>query len=109
VGQGVCVFARVQVVFAGGRLQPGTTKLEEDCEHQPFNVLATDGSRAEVIKHIHYIQKVIRRRPFMIKSLEPVLKRNVQCLVSAVYLPRCASLRKQLLQDKGRWSSNTLT
>lgn len=74
-----------QVVFAGGRLQPGTTKLEEDCEHQPFSVLATDGSRDSVIKHIQLIQKVIRRRPFMIKALEPVLKRSVQCLVSAVY------------------------
>lgn len=72
---------RWQVVIAGGRLQPGTTKLEEGCEQQEWNVLATEGNKEDILKHVTFVQKVVRRRPFMIRSLETVLKRSVQCLV----------------------------
>lgn len=69
-----------EVVITGGRMQPGTTKPEEGSERQPWNVLNGALSRDRVYVHVSYVQKILRRRPFMIKSLENVLRRTLQSL-----------------------------
>ncbi|CAI7831110.1 unnamed protein product [Closterium sp. NIES-54] len=69
-----------EVVLSGGRMQPGTTKPEEGAERQPWNVLSSPPTKEGVLKHVLFIQKILRRRPFMIKSLENVLRRWVQSL-----------------------------
>ncbi|CAI5947361.1 unnamed protein product [Closterium sp. NIES-64] len=58
----------------------GTTKPEEGAERQPWNVLSSPPTKEGVLKHVLFIQKILRRRPFMIKSLENVLRRWVQSL-----------------------------
>jgi hypothetical protein len=68
-----------EVVFTGGRNQPGTTKPEEG-ERQPYSVLNCEASRESILPHVLYIQKIIRRRPFMIKNLENVMRRLLQSL-----------------------------
>eukprot|EP00246_Nothoceros_aenigmaticus_P011296 TRINITY_DN301_c0_g1_i1.p1 TRINITY_DN301_c0_g1~~TRINITY_DN301_c0_g1_i1.p1 ORF type:complete len:412 (+),score=99.72 TRINITY_DN301_c0_g1_i1:296-1531(+) len=68
-----------EVVFTGGRNQPGTTKPEEG-DRQPFSVLNRDPNRESILPYVLYIQKIIRRRPFMIKSLENVMRRLLQSL-----------------------------
>ncbi|GJP77349.1 hypothetical protein CLOP_g7758, partial [Closterium sp. NIES-67] len=69
-----------EVVLSGGRMQPGTTKPEEGAERQPWNVLNSSPTKEGVLTHVLFIQKILRRRPFMIKSLENVLRRWVQSL-----------------------------
>ena len=70
---------RVQVVYTGGRIQLGTTKPEEG-ERHPFSILNCEPSRDKIVPHVLFIQKIIRRRPFMIKSLENVMQRLLQSL-----------------------------
>lgn len=69
-----------EVVFTGGRMQPGTAKPEEGSELQPWNVLNCPGSKESIFPHVSFIQKILRRRPFMIKSLENVMRRSIQSL-----------------------------
>lgn len=76
----------MQVVFTGGRNQPGTTKPEEG-DRQPFSILNREPNRESILPYVLYIQKIIRRRPFMIKSLENVMRRLLQSLVSLSYVP----------------------
>eukprot|EP00475_Leptophrys_vorax_P037727 TRINITY_DN6543_c0_g1_i2.p1 TRINITY_DN6543_c0_g1~~TRINITY_DN6543_c0_g1_i2.p1 ORF type:complete len:434 (+),score=84.41 TRINITY_DN6543_c0_g1_i2:437-1738(+) len=61
-------------------MQPGTNKPEESSERQQWNVFNSPPTKEGIITHILYIQKILRRRPFMIKSLENVLRRWVQSL-----------------------------
>eukprot|EP00249_Psilotum_nudum_P010477 c22563_g1_i1 orf=247-1482(+) len=68
-----------EVVLTGGRNQPGTTKPEEG-ERQPYSVLNCEARRQNILPYVLYIQKIIRRRPFLIKSLENVLRRQLQSL-----------------------------
>ncbi|KAL3701478.1 hypothetical protein R1sor_019500 [Riccia sorocarpa] len=68
-----------EVVFTGGRNQPGTTKPEEG-ERQPYSVLNCEANRHAILPIVLYIQKIIRRRPFMIKNLENVMRRLLQSL-----------------------------
>lgn len=68
-----------EVVFNGGRNQPGTNKPEEG-ERQQYSILNCEASRHKILPHVLYIQKIIRRRPFMIKSLENVMQRQLQSL-----------------------------
>jgi hypothetical protein len=68
-----------EVVFTGGRNQPGTTKPEEG-ERHPYSVLNCDDTRESILPIVLFLQKIIRRRPFMIKTLENVMKRLLQSL-----------------------------
>lgn len=69
-----------QVVFTGEPNQPGTTKPEEG-ERHPYSVLNCDDTRESILPVVLFLQKIIRRRPFMIKTLENVMKRLLQSLV----------------------------
>ncbi|KAH7290990.1 hypothetical protein KP509_30G071800 [Ceratopteris richardii] len=69
----------LQVVYTGGRIQFGSTKPEEG-ERQPYCILNSEASREKILPYVLFIQKIIRRRPFMIKSLENVMQRLLQSL-----------------------------
>uniref|UniRef100_A0A7I4C3H3 W2 domain-containing protein n=1 Tax=Physcomitrium patens TaxID=3218 RepID=A0A7I4C3H3_PHYPA len=68
-----------EVVFTGEPNQPGTTKPEEG-ERHPYSVLNCDDTRESILPVVLFLQKIIRRRPFMIKTLENVMKRLLQSL-----------------------------
>ncbi|KAL6002749.1 hypothetical protein ACLOJK_022969 [Asimina triloba] len=68
-----------KVLFTGGRTQPGTTKPDEG-ERHPFSVLDCEPTRETILPSVLYIQKILRRRPFLIKNLENVMQRFLQSL-----------------------------
>ncbi|KAL5566724.1 hypothetical protein UlMin_029888 [Ulmus minor] len=68
-----------EVVFTGGRTQPGTTKPDEG-ERHPYSVLECEPQREVILPSVIYIQKILRRRPFLIKNLENVMRRFLQSL-----------------------------
>ncbi|KAJ6802393.1 basic leucine zipper and W2 domain-containing protein 2-like [Iris pallida] len=67
-----------EVVFTGGRTQSGTIKPEG--ERHPFSVLDSEAKREAILPYVLYIQKILRRRPFLIKNLENVTQRFLQSL-----------------------------
>ena len=75
------IFTRTQVVLSGGRLQPGTTKPEEGIDRHQWSIMNSPATRDDILPHVLFIQKILRRRPFMIKSLENVMRRWLQSLV----------------------------
>ncbi|XP_020081016.1 basic leucine zipper and W2 domain-containing protein 2-like isoform X2 [Ananas comosus] len=68
-----------EVVFTGGRTQTGTIKPEEG-ERHPYSVLDCEAKRETILPSVLYIQKILRRRPFLIKNLENVMRRFLQSL-----------------------------
>ncbi|CAA6659809.1 unnamed protein product [Spirodela intermedia] len=68
-----------EVVFTGGRTQPGTVK-PDDGERHSYSVLDCEAKREAILPSVLYIQKILRRRPFLIKNLENVMRRFLQCL-----------------------------
>uniref|UniRef100_C6JRY9 Uncharacterized protein n=2 Tax=Sorghum bicolor TaxID=4558 RepID=C6JRY9_SORBI len=68
-----------EVVFVGGRTQPGTIKPEEGDRH-PYSVLDCAAQRETILPFVLYIQKTLRRRPFLIKNLENVMRKFLQSL-----------------------------
>uniref|UniRef100_A0A1D1XGS0 Basic leucine zipper and W2 domain-containing protein 2 n=1 Tax=Anthurium amnicola TaxID=1678845 RepID=A0A1D1XGS0_9ARAE len=68
-----------EVVFTGGRTQPGTIKSDEGDRH-PYSVLDCEPKRETILPSVLYIQKILRRRPFLIKNLENVMRRFLQSL-----------------------------
>ncbi|KAJ8645857.1 hypothetical protein MRB53_007605 [Persea americana] len=68
-----------EVIFTGGRTQPGTTKPDEG-ERHPHSVLDCEPKREAILPSVLYIQKILRRRPFLIKNLENVMRRFLQSL-----------------------------
>ncbi|XP_078434087.1 uncharacterized protein LOC144705345 [Wolffia australiana] len=68
-----------EVVFTGGRTQPGTVK-PDDSERHPFSILDCEAKREAILPSVLYVQKILRRRPFLIKNLENVMRRFLQCL-----------------------------
>eukprot|EP01018_Ginkgo_biloba_P025121 Gb_06709 [translate_table: standard] len=68
-----------EVVFTGGRTQPGTTKPEEG-ERHTYAILTCEPARQSILPSVLYIQKILRRRPFLIKNLENVMRRFLQSL-----------------------------
>uniref|UniRef100_A0A2P2M4G6 eIF4-gamma/eIF5/eIF2-epsilon domain-containing family protein n=2 Tax=Rhizophora mucronata TaxID=61149 RepID=A0A2P2M4G6_RHIMU len=68
-----------EVVFTGGRTQPGTTKPDEG-ERHPYSVLDCEPKREIILPSVIYIQKTLRRKPFLIKNLENVMRRFLQSL-----------------------------
>ena len=69
-----------EVVFIGGRTQPGTIKPEEEGERHPYSVLDCAAQREAILPSVLYIQKTLRRRPFLIKNLENVMRKFLQSL-----------------------------
>ncbi|KAG6470431.1 hypothetical protein ZIOFF_071504 [Zingiber officinale] len=67
------------VVFTGGRTQPGTIKSDEG-ERHPYSVLDCQPKRETILPSVLYIQKILRRRPFLIKNLENVMRKFLQSL-----------------------------
>ncbi|MQL78669.1 hypothetical protein Taro_011092 [Colocasia esculenta] len=68
-----------EVVFTGGRTQPGTIKPDEGDRHT-YSVLDCEPKREAILPSVLYIQKILRRRPFLIKNLENVMRRFLQSL-----------------------------
>ncbi|XP_031481042.1 uncharacterized protein LOC116251106 [Nymphaea colorata] len=68
-----------EVVFTGGRTQPGTIKPDEG-ERHTYSVLDCQPTREAILPYVLYIQKILRRRPFLIKNLENVMRRFLQSL-----------------------------
>ncbi|XP_010528650.1 PREDICTED: basic leucine zipper and W2 domain-containing protein 2-like [Tarenaya hassleriana] len=68
-----------EVVFTGGRTQPGTIKPEEGERHH-HSVFDGEPKREAILQSVVYIQKILRRRPFLIKNLENVMRRFLQSL-----------------------------
>ncbi|KMZ70732.1 Basic leucine zipper and W2 domain-containing protein [Zostera marina] len=68
-----------EVIFTGGRTQPGTIKLDEGAKHS-YSVLDCESTRDAILPFVLYIQKILRRRPFLIKNLENVMRRFLQSL-----------------------------
>ncbi|KAL8557827.1 hypothetical protein ACS0TY_005066 [Phlomoides rotata] len=68
-----------EVVFRGVRTQPGTIKLDEG-ERHPYSILDSEPKREVILPSVIYIQKLLRRRPFLIKNLENVMQRFLQSL-----------------------------
>lgn len=68
-----------EVVFTGGRTQPGTTKPDEG-ERHAYSVIDCQAKREAILPSVIYIQKILRRRPFLIKNLENVMRRFLQSL-----------------------------
>lgn len=74
-------------------MQPGTTKPEEGTDRQPWNVLNSGAEKEAIEPTVLFIQKILRRRPFMIKLLETVMRRTIQSLVRPISLfPHAFSL-----------------
>lgn len=69
----------MQVIFTGGRTQPGTTKPDEG-ERHPYSVIHCEPTREDILPSVFFIQKILRRRPFLIKYLENVTRRFLQSL-----------------------------
>ncbi|KAL9233511.1 hypothetical protein vseg_008499 [Gypsophila vaccaria] len=68
-----------EAIFIGGRTQPGTTKSDEGERHS-FSVIDCEPKRESILPYVFYIQKILRRRPFLIKNLENVMRRFLQSL-----------------------------
>ncbi|KAJ3701619.1 hypothetical protein LUZ61_005324 [Rhynchospora tenuis] len=68
-----------EVVFTGGRTQPGTIKPDEGEKHS-YSVLDCEPKREAILPYVLYIQKTLRRRPFLIKNLENVTRKFLQSL-----------------------------
>ncbi|KAL7109624.1 hypothetical protein ACP275_06G185700 [Erythranthe tilingii] len=68
-----------EVVFRGARTQPGTFKLDEG-EHHPYAIIDCEPKREVILPSVIYIQKILRRKPFLIKNLENVMQRFLQSL-----------------------------
>ncbi|XP_074321167.1 uncharacterized protein LOC141657733 [Silene latifolia] len=68
-----------EVIFIGGRTQPGTTKSDEGERHH-YSVIDCEPKRESILPSVVYIQKILRRRPFLIKYLENVMRRFLQSL-----------------------------
>ncbi|XP_031101487.1 protein krasavietz-like [Ipomoea triloba] len=68
-----------EVVFTGGRTQPGTIKPDEG-ERHPYSVIECEPKREDILPSVIYIQKILRRKPFLIKNLENVMRRFLQSL-----------------------------
>ncbi|KAL0358775.1 UNVERIFIED_CONTAM: hypothetical protein Sangu_0726900 [Sesamum angustifolium] len=67
------------VVFIGARTQPGTIKLDEG-ERHPYSIIDCEPKREVILPSVIYIQKILRRRPFLIKNLENVMRKFLQSL-----------------------------
>ncbi|KAF9661378.1 hypothetical protein SADUNF_Sadunf19G0062600 [Salix dunnii] len=67
------------VVFTGGRTQPGTTKPDEG-ERHPYSIIDCEPTREIILPSVIYTQKILRRKPFLIKNLENVMRRFLQSL-----------------------------
>jgi hypothetical protein len=68
-----------EVVFRGARTQPGTIKLEEgDCH--PYSIIDCEPKREVILPSVIYVQKILRRKPFLIKNLENVMRKFLQSL-----------------------------
>ena len=68
-----------EVAFTGGRTQPGTTKPDEGDRH-PYSIIECEPKREVILPSVIYIQKILRRRPFLIKNLENVMRKFLQSL-----------------------------
>ncbi|KAG4922522.1 hypothetical protein JHK84_051365 [Glycine max] len=69
----------LSVAFTGGRTQPGTTKPDEGDRH-PYSIIECEPKREVILPSVIYIQKILRRRPFLIKNLENVMRKFLQSL-----------------------------
>ncbi|XP_073122082.1 uncharacterized protein [Henckelia pumila] len=68
-----------EVVFTGARTQPGTIKPDEG-ELHPYSIIDCEPKREVILPSVIYIQKILRRKPFLIKNLENVMRRFLQSL-----------------------------
>jgi hypothetical protein len=70
----IYLLLKLQVALTGGRTQPGTIKSDEGERHS-YSILDCEPKREAILPYVLYIQKTLRRRPFLIKNLENVTRR----------------------------------
>mmetsp|Transcript_6052 Transcript_6052/g.6914 ORF Transcript_6052/g.6914 Transcript_6052/m.6914 type:complete len:430 (-) Transcript_6052:239-1528(-) len=68
-----------EVLFTGGRLSTGGTATEDGLRLET-HVLGCEANRESISPYISAIQQILRRRPFLIKNLENILRRLMQQL-----------------------------
>ncbi|KAL1194903.1 Eukaryotic translation initiation factor 5 [Cardamine amara subsp. amara] len=68
-----------EVVFIGGRTQTGSVKSDEG-ERHPYSIIDCEPTREAILPSVVYIQKILRRKAFLIKNLENVTRRFLQSL-----------------------------
>lgn len=67
-----------EIIFMGGRLSAGVKVLEG--EKLPDYLMGQEATHEKLLPFVLLLQKIIRRRPFLIKSLENVLCKLIQSL-----------------------------
>lgn len=97
-----------EVAFAGARLTTGGNVASEG-KRLDFNILACPADREAIVPIIKWFQTLIRRRPFLVKSLESTL---IKLLLSlefydeegrkklAIALARCLALKVGVLPER---------
>ncbi|KAG8390742.1 hypothetical protein BUALT_Bualt01G0115200 [Buddleja alternifolia] len=69
----------LEVAFIGARSQPGTVKPDEG-ERHPYSIIDCEPKREVLLPSVLFLQKILRRKPFLIKNLENVMRRFLQSL-----------------------------
>lgn len=97
-----------EVAFSGARLASGGN-VSADGKTLPFNILASAPDAASILPYIKWFQAMIRRRPFLVKSLENTL---IQLILSlefyteeerkkiAIAMARCFALKVGVLPER---------
>eukprot|EP00898_Chlorokybus_atmophyticus_P005564 jgi/Chlat1/6008/Chrsp4S06320 len=68
-----------EVIFTGGRMSSGG-RVAEDSAIQPFAIINAPSNKESLQPYVTMVQKIIRRRPFLIKNLENMLCKLIQSL-----------------------------
>lgn len=70
-----------EVLFAGGRMAAGGNVVsEKETKRLDFTVMSAEADRESILPYIKMFQQLIRRRPFLIKSLENTLSKLLKSL-----------------------------
>eukprot|EP00899_Mesostigma_viride_P006495 jgi/Mesvir1/15847/Mv03395-RA.1 len=69
-----------EILFAGGRMAAGSVQLEDGQTLLEAHVLLSGPTKAEQMMWVTCFQKIIRRRPFLIKNLENIMRKLIQSL-----------------------------
>ncbi|KAA6427859.1 MAG: flagellar associated, partial [Trebouxia sp. A1-2] len=70
-----------EVLFAGGRMAAGGNVVsEKENKRLDFTVMSAGADRESILPYIKMFQQLIRRRPFLIKSLENTLSKLLKSL-----------------------------
>ena len=97
-----------EVAFGGARLAAGG-HVAADGKTLPFNILACPCDQQAILPYIRWFQAMIRRRPFLVKSLENTLIKLILSLEFydqegrqkiAIAMARCFALKVGVLPER---------